>query len=117
MWGPSTGNAGIRSYNIYRLTMAYSLVASVAIIGGMPRPVWLVLVASALALFIAPVVYFLNLYYCVTVIPRSDAIFYPSTVVRWASWTSLVVFSALTFIVIMARVFNVTLFGGVRRVT
>ena len=110
--GPDHRSRWYSEFNIYRLTMAYSLVASVAIIGGVPRPVWLVLVASALALFIAPVVYFLNLYYCVTVIPRADKIFYPSTLVRWASWVSLVVFSALTFIVIMARVFNVTLFGG-----
>ena len=34
-------------FNIYRLTMFYSLIASVAIIAGVPRPVWLVLVASA----------------------------------------------------------------------
>jgi Mn2+/Fe2+ NRAMP family transporter len=110
--GPEHRKRWYSEFNIYRLTMGYSLIASVAIIGGIPRPVWLVLVASALALFIAPVVYFLNLYYCMTVIPRTDRIFYPSTLVRWCSWTSFVVFSALTFIVIMARVFNVALFGG-----
>jgi len=99
-------------FNIYRLTMAYSLISSVAIVGGAPRPVFLVLVASALALFVAPVVYFLNLYYCMSVIPRGDRIFYPSPLVRWFSWISLVVFSVLTFIVVMARVFGVTLFGG-----
>ena len=98
-------------YNIYRITMFYSLVASVLIIAGVPRPVWLVLVASALALFVAPVVFFLNLYYCVTVIPREDRIFYPSTAARWFAWLSLGVFTGLTFIVIMARVFGVTLFG------
>ena len=99
-------------YNVYRLTMGYSLVASVLIIAGVPRPVWLVLVASALALFIAPVVFFLNLYYCLTVIPRSDRIFYPSLFARWFGGFSLVVFTALTVVVIMARVFDVTLFGG-----
>ena len=98
-------------YNIYRITMLYSLVASVAIISGIQRPVWLVLVASALALFVAPVVYFLNLYYCMAVIPRTDDVFYPSLLVRWFSWFSFVVFSGLTFIVIVARVFGVTLFG------
>mgnify|MGYP001383155090 CR=1 FL=1 len=52
-------------FNIYRMTMIYSLVASVAIVAGLPRPVFLVLISSALAFFIAPVVFFLNIYYCV----------------------------------------------------
>ncbi|MCY3842151.1 MAG: Nramp family divalent metal transporter [Acidobacteria bacterium] len=99
-------------FNIYRLTMFYSLVASVAIIAGVPRPVWLVLVASALALFVAPVVFFLNLYYCLTVIPKTDEVFYPSLLERGFAWLSLAVFTGLTAIVILARVFGVTLFGG-----
>ena len=98
-------------YNIYRLTMFYSLVASVAIIAGVGRPVWLVLVASALAFFIAPVVFFLNLYYCFSVIPKGDKIFYPSTFASWFSWKSLVVFTGLSAILIMARVFGIALFG------
>ena len=99
-------------FNIYRLTMFYSLIASVAIIAGVPRPVWLVLVASALALFVAPVVFFLNLYYCLTVIPKTDEVFYPSPLERGFAWLSLAVFTGLTAIVILARVFGVTLFGG-----
>ena len=98
-------------FNIYRITMAYSLIASVAILAGVQRPVWLVLVASALALFVAPVVYFLNLYYCLTIIPSADRIFYPSPFARWFGGLSLAVFTGLTFIVIMARVIGVTLFG------
>ena len=98
-------------YNIYRLTMLYSLLASVAIIAGIQRPVWLVLVASALALFVAPVIYFLNLYYCVTVIPRTDDVFYPSPFARRFGWLSFVVFTGLTLIIIFARVFGMTLFG------
>ena len=98
-------------YNIYRLTMFYSLIASVAIITGVGRPVWLVLVASALAFFIAPVVFFLNLYYCFSVIPKGDKIFYPSTFASWFSWMSLVVFTGLSAILIMARVFGIALFG------
>ena len=47
-------------YNIYRISMFFSLITSVAIIAGLPRPVYLVLVASALAYFVAPVIYFLN---------------------------------------------------------
>jgi hypothetical protein len=99
-------------FNIYRMTMFYSLVASVAIIAGLPRPVFLVLIASALAFFVAPVIFFLNIYYCVTVIPKTDTVFYPSPAVRAFAWTSLVVFSGLTALVIMARVFGITLFGG-----
>ena len=99
-------------FNIYRATMLYSLVASVAIVAGLPRPVFLVLVSSALALFVAPVVFFLNVYYCVSVIPKSDAVFYPSPMVRAFAWLSLVVFTGLTALVILARVFRVTLFGG-----
>ena len=99
-------------FNIYRMTMFYSLVASVAIIAGLPRPVFLVLVSSALAFFVAPVIFFLNIYYCVTVIPKTDSVFYPSPAVRAFAWTSLVVFSGLTALVIMARVFGITLFGG-----
>ena len=52
--------------------MLFSLVAPVAIIAGLPRPVYLVLIASALAYFIAPIMHFLNLYYCRTIIPKDD---------------------------------------------
>ena len=99
-------------YNIYRLTMLFSFVSSVVIIAGIPRPVFLVLVASALALFVAPVIYFLNLYYCLTIIPKTDTHFYPSTFEVMFSWLSLAVFSGLTGIVILARVFGVELFGA-----
>jgi len=99
-------------YNIYRITMFYSLIAAVLILAGLPRPVFLVLVSSALAFFIAPVIFFLNLYYCVTVIPKTNTAFYPSPLVRAFAWFSFVVFTALTAIVVMARVFGVTLFGG-----
>ncbi len=99
-------------YNIYRLTMFYSLVASVAIVAGVERPVWLVLVASALAFFVGPVVFFLNLYYCLTVIPKGDKVFYPSTFAVWFGWISLAVFSGLSVILIMARVFRIALFGA-----
>ena len=110
--GPEHRRRWYSEFNIYRLAMFYSLIASVAIIAGVPRPVWLVLVASALALFVAPVVFFLNLYYCLTVIPKTDEVFYPSPLERGYAWFSLVVFTGLTAIVILARVFGVTLFGG-----
>ncbi len=99
-------------YNVYRITMFYSLFASVAIIAGLPRPVWLVLTASALALFVAPVIYGLNLFYCFTAIPKENLDFYPSAFAKWFSWGSLVVFTGLTAIIIAARVFRIELLGG-----
>ena len=97
-------------YNIYRITMFYSLIASVLIIVGLPKPVWLVLIASALAFFIAPVVFFLNLYYCFSIIPKGDKVFYPSAFATWFGWGSFVIFTGLSVILIMARVFHIQLF-------
>jgi Mn2+/Fe2+ NRAMP family transporter len=91
-------------YNVYRITMFYSLVAAVLIIAGVPRPVFLVLVSSALAFFIAPVIFFLNLYYCLTVIPKTDKVFYPSRFATMFSWLSLIIFTGLTVVIIVARV-------------
>ncbi|HSH75112.1 MAG TPA: Nramp family divalent metal transporter [Longimicrobiales bacterium] len=98
-------------YNIYRATMLYSLVASVAIIAGLQRPVFLVLTASALAAFVAPVIFYLNLHYCMVVIPRKDAAFYPSPFARWFGWTSLAVFTFMTLISIYWTLW-VPIFGG-----
>ncbi len=98
-------------YNIYRISMVFSLVASVAIIAGLPRPVFLVLVASALAFFVAPVIFFLNLYYCLTIIPKEDKMFYPSTFATWFGWLSFVVFSGMCLILILQRLFGISLFG------
>ena len=67
-------------------------------------PVWLVLIASALAYFVAPVIFFLNFYYCITVIPKSDKSFYPSTFARWFTWLSLVVFTGMIAILIQSRI-------------
>ena len=90
-------------YNIYRLTMLYSLVTSVVIVAGVERPVFLVLVASAMAFFVAPVVYFLNLYYCLSVIPGNDKVFYPSTFAKWFGWLSLVVLTGLSIFSVFAE--------------
>ncbi len=99
-------------YNIYRLTMLYSLIAAVAIIAGLPQPVFLVLVASALAFFIAPIIFLLNLYYCLTIIPKGQKPFYPSHFAIWFGWGSLIVFWALSTILIFARVFRIPLLGA-----
>ena len=99
-------------YNIYRMTMVYSLIGSVAIIAGLPRPVWLVLVASAPAFFVAPVIYFLNLFFCFNVISKRDEMFYPSKLATWFAWGSLAVFTGLSGVLILARVFGLRLFGG-----
>jgi hypothetical protein len=74
--------------------------------------VWLVLAASALAFFVAPVIYFLNVYYCVTVISRDDPAFYPSKLVRWFAWLSFVVFTAFTIIVMWGGVFQGRVVSG-----
>ena len=92
--------------------MIFSLVASLGIIIGIPRPVYLVLVASALAFFVAPVIYFFNVYFCLTIIPKNDKAFYPSTFAKYFSILSVFVFIGLSAILIAARVFNITLFGG-----
>ena len=92
--------------------MLFSLITAGLLIAGVPRPVWLVLVSSALAFFIAPVIFFLNLYYCFSVIPKSDQLYYPSTFATWFGWASMVVFTGMSFILIMDRVFDAPLFGG-----
>ena len=73
---------------------------------------YLVLVASAMALFVAPVIFFLNLHYCLTVIPREDKAFYPTAWERAFAWVSLVVFTGLSVILIFARVLKIPLFGA-----
>ncbi len=98
-------------YNLYRATMLFSLVSALAIIIGMPRPVFLVLVASALAFFVAPAIFFLNFYYCLTVIPKGNVHFYPSRFAIVFTSISLVVFTGLSAILIAARIFGLQLFG------
>ena len=97
-------------YNIYRISMMFSLITSVAIVAGVPRPVYLVLVASALAYFVAPVIFFLNLYYCVTVIPKNNKLFHPSAFAKGFGWFSLVVFTGMSAILILQRLFGITPF-------
>ncbi len=72
---------------------------------------FLVLVASALAYFVAPVIFFLNLYYCMTIIPKEDKMFYPSTFATWFGWLSFVVFTGMCLILILQRLFGISLFG------
>ncbi len=98
-------------YNLYRGTMFFSLIAAVSIIAGDFEPVKLVLVASALAFFVAPVIFFLNLYYCFSVIPKRDNVFYPSAFATVFGWFSFAIFTVLTGILILARVFDFRLFG------
>jgi len=92
--------------------MFFSLIVSVVIIAGLPAPVYLVLVASALAFFVAPVIFFLNIYYCFKVIPKRDRIFYPSVFATWFSWISLAVFTGMCVILILQRLFGIELFSA-----
>ena len=109
--GPEQANKWYSEYNIYRATMFFSLIASTAIIAGLPRPVYLVLIASALAYFVAPVIYFLNLYYCLTVIRKDDSMFYPSSFAKWFGWLSLMVFTGMSVILVLQRLFGISLFA------
>ena len=99
-------------FNIYRMTMLFSLVSAVVFIAVVPRPVYLVLVASALAYFVAPVIFCLNFHYCLKVIPKDDPHFYPSAFARVFTWISIVVFTGMSLILILGRIFDVALFGG-----
>ncbi len=99
-------------YNIYRATMLFSLAAAVVFIAVVPRPVFLVLAASALAYFVAPVIFCLNFYYCLKVIPREDPYFYPSPFARVFTWISIAVFTGMSLILVLGRIFDVTPFGG-----
>jgi Mn2+/Fe2+ NRAMP family transporter len=110
--GPEHRKRWYSEYNIYRMTMIFSLVTASTVVAGVPRPVYLVLIASALAYFIAPVIFFLNLYYCFTIIPKKDKLFYPSTFATWFAWISLAVFTGMSGLVIMDRVFGIALFGA-----
>ncbi len=109
---PAHRRAWYSEYNIYRATMLYSLIASVAIIAGIPQPVFLVLVSSALAFFVAPVIFYLNLHYCLTIIPKDDPDFYPGRFERRFAWLSLIVYSGMSAILILAEVFEIPLFGA-----
>jgi Mn2+/Fe2+ NRAMP family transporter len=80
-----------------------------AIIIGLPKPVWLVLVASALAYFVAPVIFFLNLWYCFTVIDKTDKDYYPGLWATYFGWFSCLVFTVLTALMIAARIFKVNI--------
>ena len=93
-------------YNIYRLTMAFSLVTSVIIIFGVPKPTGIVLLASGLAFLMAPVIYFLNLYYCFTIIPKNNKIFFPSAFATWFGWGSCVIFTGMSIFLILTRFFK-----------
>ena len=101
-------------YNIYRISMLYSLITSVVIIAIEPDVVFMVLVASALAYFVAPVIFFLNLYYCLTVIPKEDKVFYPSAFAKWFGWLSVVVFTGMSLVLIWQNLIPrvVAFFGG-----
>ncbi|MCI0434617.1 MAG: Nramp family divalent metal transporter [Gemmatimonadetes bacterium] len=109
---PEHRRAWFSEYNIYRATMVYSLIASVAIIAGMPQPVYLVLIASALAFFIAPIIFYLNLHYCLKIIPKEDRDLYPGRFERAFAWLSLVIYTGMSVVLILAELFEIPVFGG-----
>lgn len=100
----SPEGAGKRWYselNIWRGTMILSFIGAVAIIAGVPEPVFVVLVASALAAVIAPLIFFFNFWFCLRAIPE-DSEFYPAQWEIYFTWISLIVFTGLIVLSLLA---------------
>lgn len=87
--------------NIWRISMLLSFVGAVAIIAGIPEPVFVVLVASALAAVIAPIIFFFNFWFCLKAIPE-DSEFYPAQWEIYFTWISLIVFTLLIVLSLLA---------------
>lgn len=99
---PEAKKVWYSEHNLWRLTSLFSLVGSCLIIIGLPKPVYLVLLASVLSLVIAPVIYFYNYWFCLKAIPKGDK-FYPKAVTRILIWGSMIVFAGATLIVIVQK--------------
>lgn len=93
-------------YNIWRITMMYSLVASTAIIYGFERPVLMILIASAMTLLFSPVIFYYMFRFCLNVIPKEDKIYYPGALVRNFTWICFYGFTAATAWVLWDRVIS-----------
>ncbi len=63
-------------------------------------------------IFVAPVIYFLNLYYCLTIIRKDDRTFYPSAFAKWFGWLSLVVFTGMSLVLILQRLFGISILAA-----
>lgn len=100
---PKARKAWYSEHNLWRLTSIFSFVGSSLIIIGIPKPVFLVLVASVLSLIIAPILYFYTYRFCVLAIPKEDKAFYPSPWRRIAIWVSIILFTAATLMVIVQK--------------
>ncbi|MBS4024717.1 MAG: Nramp family divalent metal transporter [Clostridia bacterium] len=97
---PEAKKVWYSEYNIWRITMMYSLITSVLIIYGFQSPVALVLIASATALGIAPVIFYYTFKFCREIIPKDNKVFYPSKPVIWFTWLSLIIFTGMTLLVL-----------------
>ena len=100
---PAKRRTWYSEYNIYRLTMLFSLTTSVIIIFGGPKPTALVLTASLLAVVIAPVIFFLNLYYCFAIIPKNNREWYPSPFATFFSWGSCLLFIGVSVVLMVTK--------------
>lgn len=83
-------------YNIWRITMMYSLIGSSIIIYGFQRPVMLVLIASAMTLAFSPIIFYYVYKFCLDVIKKDDKVYYPSAFTRAGSWITLILFTLST---------------------
>ncbi|NLC71326.1 MAG: Nramp family divalent metal transporter [Desulfuromonadaceae bacterium] len=100
---PAKRGTWYSEYNIYRLTMLFSLATSVIIILGGPKPTAIVLTASLLAVIIAPVIFFLNLYYCFSIIPKDNREWYPSPLAAFFAWGSCLIFTGVSIVLMVTR--------------
>lgn len=90
-------------YNIWRITMMYSLIGSSVIIYGFQQPVMLVLIASAMTLLFSPVIFYYVFKFCLDVIKKEDKVYYPSGMVRAATWITMFLFTLATGLAIYSE--------------
>ena len=101
---PEAKSTWYSEHNVWRITMIYSAIASNLIIYGIERPVFLVLIASAMTLLFSPVIFYFMFKFCLDVIPKDDPVYYPNAAVRNFTWLCLFIFTAATLWVFYLRI-------------
>lgn len=108
---PEAKKAWNSEWNIWRITMIYSFLASNVIIYGFERPVFLVVLSSAMTLLFSPVIFYYMFKFCLNVIPKEDKIYYPGNLVRSFTWACFYLFTIATLWVLYLRVVQPMLGG------
>lgn len=100
---PEAKKAWYSEYNIWRMTVIFSLVTSSALIYGFQSPVMMILIASAMTLVFSPILFYYIFKFCLDVIPKTDTVYYPSTLVRNITWFCLVFFTIATVLALYSE--------------